>query len=70
MQELGSLHNWVEKWIYGWMPWCHNGRWEYITIIEALSDAELDPIGGYIYQHHISAAQYIATRPIFDLAVA
>ena len=30
----------------------------------------LYPIGGYISQHHISAAQYIARRPIFDIAVA
>ena len=52
------------------MPWCWNGLWEYPPIVEALSDAELDPIRGYISQHHIGVAQYIATRPIFDLAVA
>ena len=52
------------------MPWYWNGRWEYPLIFEALSDAGIYPIGGYISQRHISAAQYITTRPIFDLAVA
>ena len=69
MQVLGSLCNWVAQCISGRMPWCWNILWEYPQIGEALSDAGLDPIGGYIYQRHISAAQYIATRPIFDLAV-
>ena len=68
MQALGSLHNWVEQWISGWITWCRNGRWQYLPIGEALSDAGLDPIGVYIYQRHISASQYISTRPIFDLS--
>ena len=38
-------------------------------IVEAISDAGIYPIGGYISQRHISAAQYITTRAIFDLAV-
>ena len=38
-------------------------------IAEVISDEGLDPMGGYISQRHISAAQYISTRPIFDLAV-
>ena len=70
MQALGSLHNWVGQWIYGQMTWCWNILWEYPQIVEALSDAGLDPIWGYISQHYIIAAQYITTRPIFDLAVA
>ena len=37
---------------------------------EALLDVGLDPIWGYISQRHISVAQYIAMRKIFDLAVA
>ena len=69
MQALGSLHNWLEQWISGWMTWFWNGRWEYPPIVEALSDAGLDTIGGYISQRHISAAQYIATRSIFELEV-
>ena len=36
-------------------------------IVEALSDVGLDPTGGYIYQRHIIAAQFITTRPIFNL---
>ena len=70
MQALGSLHNWLAQWISVQMPWCWNGRWEYPPIVEALSDAGLDTIGGYISQRHISAAQYISTGSIFDLAVA
>ena len=36
---------------------------------KTLSGAGLDPIRGYISQRHISAAQYIAMRPIFDIVV-
>ena len=70
MQALGSLKYWLAQWISGWMPWFWNGRWEYPLIVEALSDAEIYPIGGYISQRHISVAQYITTRPIFDLALS
>ena len=70
MQALGSLHNWLAQWISGWMTWCWNIHWDYPLIVEALSDAGIYPIGGYISQRHISAAHYITTRPIFDLAVA
>ena len=69
MQALGSLHNWLAQWISGWMPWCRNVRWQYSLIVEALSDAGIYLIGGYISQRHIIAAQYITTRPIFDLVV-
>ena len=70
MQAMGSLHNWLSQCISGKIPWCRNRIWEYPPIDETLSDAGLDPTGGYISQRHISAALYIATRPIFDLAVA
>ena len=70
MQALGSLQYWLAQLISGWMPWCWNVRWEYPLIVEALPDAGIYPIGGYISQRHISAAQYINTRPIFDLAAA
>ena len=69
MQELGSPQYWLAQCISGWMPWCWNVRWEYPLIFEALLDVGIYPIGGYISQRHISAAQYITTRPIFDLAV-
>ena len=52
------------------MRWCRNVRWYYPLIIKALLDAEIYPIGGYISQRHISAAQYITTRKIFDLSVS
>ena len=45
-------------------------RWEYPLIVEALSDAGIYHIGGYISQRHVSAAQYITMRPISDLALA
>ena len=70
MQALGSIQYWLSQWISGWMPWCWNLRWEYPLIFEALLDAGIYPIGGYISQRHISAAQYITTRPIYDLVVA
>ena len=70
VQSLGSLHNWVAQLIYGRMPWCHNGLWEYPPIGEALSDTGLDPIGEYISQCNIILEQYISTRPIFDLMVS
>ena len=37
---------------------------------EVISDEGLGPIGEYISQHHISVAQYISTRLIFDIAAA
>ena len=37
---------------------------------EALADAGIYPIGGYISQCHISPSHYIATKPIFDFAVS
>ena len=70
MQALGSLHNWLAQWISGWMPWCRIVLWEYSLTVEVPSDAGIYPIGGYISQRHISVAQYITTRPIFDLVVA
>ena len=69
MQALRSLQYWVAQWISGWMPWCWNVHGDYPLIVEALSDAGIYPIGGYISQRHISVAHYITTRPIFDLAV-
>ena len=69
LHALGSLHNWLLICISGWMHWCRNVRWDYSLIVEVLSDAGIYPIGGYISQRHISVAQYITTRPIFDLVV-
>ena len=37
---------------------------------EALSEAGLEPIGGYIYHRHTIVTQYITMRSIFDLVVA
>ena len=36
---------------------------------EVLTDAVLETIGEYITRCHNSVAQYIDTRPIFELAV-
>ena len=58
MQAMGILHNRLSQCISGNIPWCRNGIWEYPPIVEALSDAGIYPIGGYI-----------STRPIFDLTV-
>ena len=57
------MYFWLELWVSERTPGVP-------PIGEALLDAGLDPTGGYIYQRHIIAAQYITTRPIFDLTVA
>ena len=62
LRDLGSFHNREERRILGWMPQCQNSYWEYLPIGEALVEAGLDFIGEYISCHHISVAQYIATR--------
>ena len=67
---LGIFHNWVAQPIYDCMPRCQNVQWEHPPIGEALSDADLDMIGGYITRCHNSVSQYISTRPIFGIVVA
>ena len=42
-------------------------RWEYPPIAEALAIAGLLPIKDYIQRRNSAAADYIASRPIFDL---
>ena len=39
-------------------------------IDEALLEAGLEPIGGYIYNRHTIVTQYITMKSIFDLVVA
>ena len=69
LRALGSFHNWVGINILSRMRRCWNGHWEYSLISKALSEAVLETIGGYISFRHSSGAQYISTRPIFDIAV-
>ena len=70
LRAIGSLHNWVARWISGRMPQrLRNRGWGYPPIEEALENAGLETIGIYITRRQNTVAQYIATRPIFDIAV-
>ena len=65
------LHNWAAHRIYDRMPQrLRNGGWYYPPIGEALADAGLETFGVYVTHRQNTMAQYIATRPIFDIAVA
>ena len=68
---MGSLHNWAARQIFDRMPQrLRNGGWYYPPIGEALADAGLETFGVYVTHRQNTMAQYIATRPIFDIAVA
>ena len=47
-----------------------NRGWEYSLIGKALADAGLEKIGVYITCRQNTAAQYIATQPIFGIIMA
>ena len=46
-----------------------NGTWYYPPIGKALEDAGLFSIAEYIARRQRTVAEYVATRPIFDLVM-
>ena len=71
LRAMFSLHNRLARQISVIMPQrMTNGGWYYPPIGEALADAGLETFGVYVTHRQNTMAQYIATRPIFDIAVA
>ena len=70
LSALESLHHRVARRLAGKMPRrLPDGSWEYPSLEKALEEAGLFPISEYIARRQRTVAQYIALRPIYDIAV-
>ena len=71
LKALESFHHRVARRITGRMPRrLQNGTWYYPPIGKALEDAGLFSIAEYIARRQRTVAEYVVTRPIFDLVMA
>ena len=71
LSKMGSLHNQAARQISGKIHQrMQKGVWSDPPIGEALADACMETIGVYITCRQNTAAQYIATQPIFGIIMA
>uniref|UniRef100_A0A7S0FHZ4 Uncharacterized protein n=1 Tax=Minutocellus polymorphus TaxID=265543 RepID=A0A7S0FHZ4_9STRA len=70
LSALESLHHRVARRLAGKMPRrLPDGSWECPSLEKALEEAGLFPISEYVARRQRTVAQYIALRPIYDIAV-
>ena len=70
IKALESFHHRVARRITGSMPRrLQNCTWYYPPIGKALEDAGLFSIAEYVARRQKTVAEYVATRPIFDLVM-
>ncbi len=70
LKVLESFHNKTARRIADMMPRLVNGVWEYPSLKRARKKAGLYTVEHYIRKRQNTLAQYIATRPIYQLCTA
>jgi hypothetical protein len=70
LKALESFHRRVARRIAGKQPYLRAGEWIYPPILDkVLEEVGLNPVEDYILKRQNTVADYIATRPIFDLCL-
>jgi len=67
LQPLESFTHRIARRITNKMPRLHHGTWHYPPLEDAMVEAGFYPITEYIHRRQNHIADYIATRPVFDL---
>ena len=67
---LGRFHYWVVRRLTGRMPqWNLARKWWHPPLEEAMSEVGIQEVYTYTTCRQITAAKFIATRPIMDLCL-
>ena len=68
---LGRFHHRVDRWLTGRQPRKgRDGVWVDPPTEDAMAEVGLQELDTYVYFHHNTLAQYIATRDIMNLCLA